>query len=189
MGDASETTTTPQATMPPQLILRQWVNELADTGMELSPGILLPMAVERFSTDPMFVQGLLQAAMPGLVSEALRMTVGTKRAAARRGTWFVTDGQLSAKQRARWERWYESNGSTYQPLKTMRRDDLNGAITIRSAQIATGIATVEFLRTLQAGLRSDFETIEQRYSDTELAEIHTRFFGDDNENDSESEGQ
>jgi hypothetical protein len=167
------------APVTPQALLRAWVRELAETGDDLVLEDLVKVAKSQFGDDPKFVEALVETALPGMVEEAMVAALGYNRAMVRRGGWFGTVAAEEGAVADRLQRWYENgHNSTHMSLLRMRRPDLRHALGQRQTQVAGQLRAIGFLEALHDGLQNDDETIADRYSETELAEIMERFYGE-----------
>ncbi len=168
-----------EITRAPQSILRDWVRGLVDDGeSELSVALLLPRAQEQFARDPEFAHALVVAVLPGLLSEAVRKTLGVERQAVKIGLSTITQEALDELVVAKLSRWFEnSHNSTHTSLMELTRPEIRYAVEQRKQQVRGHILAVKFLEELAAGLRSDKQTIGERYSESQLVAIARKYYG------------
>lgn len=124
----------------------------------------------------------LEESLYGLVQDvASHVFKGKRRRPVVLGDRVTTVDRLDRKAREsaallRYQEWYESAGGARKSLLKMTRVDLDGAIEERSAQTATDVATLAFLREVRSRLSTDDETVGSRLKALELAVIEQRYF-------------
>lgn len=132
--------------------------------------------------NPGVQRAFLRESLYGLVQDVATDVFRAKR---RRplviGDKVVPADRLDAKAKEtralrRYQEWYESAGGVRKPLLKMTRVDLDDVIKERSAQTATDVAGLAFLREVRSRLTSDEEEVGARFKVTELAQIETRYF-------------
>lgn len=124
----------------------------------------------------------LEESLYGLVQEvAGAVFKGKRRRPIILGGTVTTVDRIDrrAKENAallRFQEWYESTGAGRKALLKMTRVDLDDAIKERSAQTATDVASLAFLREVRGRLQTDDETVGSRLKATDLARIEQRYF-------------
>lgn len=167
----------------PQTILREWVAEHLESEGEIVSGELFQKALLRFGGNRAFMNAIFELALPTLLDDAVKDVVSKNRPRVKPlGRGFATEEHIRALMSERIMRWYENARSgNYLPVLKMTRAELGHAIDQRERQIESQLTRIAFLRELYDGLEDDNQTPEERYTESELAEIWARHFAADEE--------
>ena len=167
-------------TTDPKVILREWIGQKLEEQGEISASSLYDEAYATFGADEEFMQAVFAAALPTLLDEAMRSVMSRERARkglVKFGDGVATEEHVQALMVKSLLRWYENSlGNIHVPLLRMTRSQLDYAIDQRQQQVKGHMRRIAFLQDLRSGLENDLQTIEECYTEAELAAIMRRHF-------------
>lgn len=158
--------------------IRQWVQAEIEEADSVDLPSLANDALDHFRTDEAFVHALMEDAIRPRVYDIARHVLSETRGAGNPielGDEIVTGEEFKKRSRnmsAKFARWMEHAGEDgHIRFTKMRKPQLITAASERKKRGLTELKIAEFEQRVAAGMKSDNETVDQRYSAEDLQSI------------------
>ena len=170
--------------------IRAWVLEQAEGSHDLDFGTLRDRAVEHFFGNRAFKEQFLKETLPAAVMYEVQQAFAAKRSAMNRYMRLKANAAITkeefekraARFAIKWSQWVEHTGARTMRLLDMKKADLRLAAERRFEQRDVHDTIGQHWLALAAGMETEEETVEQRYTEEEIeyARMQVEKEGDNN---------
>ena len=156
--------------------IRAWVLERAEGSHDLDFGTLRDEAVQRFFDDQAFREMFVRESLPAAVMYEVQQAFAARRAAMNRYMRLKANAAITKEEFERraarfaikWSQWVEHTGARTMRLLDMKKADLRLAAERRFEQRDVHDTIGQHWLALAAGMETEEETVEQRYTEEEI---------------------